>query len=446
MSSFLVEACGLSKTYNLWLEPADRLTCGLLQAAAATPWLPGSWRGGLAAAATRRGREFLALQDVSFTLMRGESLGVIGRNGSGKSTLLQILASTLQPTAGRFSVQGRVAALLELGSGFNPEFSGRENVVLQAALHGVGRREATARFAEIEEFAGIGAFIDQPVKVFSSGMLVRLAFATQTVLAPDLFIVDEALSVGDVFFQARCARFFRERLTQGMSLILVSHDLPAVKAFCARTIVLHEGRVSFFGPSAEAVSHYHQLYRGNIVTEMAGAVEAPKANPADEITLPAGEVERNWDATHEVGSREAEIVHCRLLNARGEPAGIFGLGETVHVECHVRSRVPLDQAVACLEVSNRLHQVLYGVTSNHLGLLSPELTPGRLRRVVFSLSARMGPGDYLVDLAIGWGDRGDGAPVQLVHRVAAIASFQVHHAGPPRFFGPANLGATLRWN
>lgn len=446
MNSLLVEAKGLSKTYRLWPTPSDRLAAAVLARGGDLPFFPQNWRQAWHLAAERRGRAFHALQDVGFVLSRGESLGIIGRNGSGKSTLLQILAGTLRPTAGTVAVNGRVAALLELGAGFNPEFSGRENVLLQAALHGIGRREVEARFAEVEDFAGIGDFIEQPVKVYSSGMLVRLAFATQTMLEPDVFIVDEALSVGDVFFQARCARFFREKLARGMSLILVSHDLPSVRAFCRETIVLHEGRSVFFGPSEAAISHFHQLYRGQISDgSPPRGVLSPGA--AGGVGLPDGARERNWPATHEVGSREAGIVHCRLANARGEEVALFGRNDEVRLELLVRGRTRLENIVACLEIANRHHQVVYGATSLHLGHAPKTLEAERLYRFVFSFPARLGVGDYLVDAALGWGDRGDGAPAQLVHRVAAIAAFKVYHHGPcPAFLGHADLGATLTWD
>lgn len=439
----LVEARGVSKCYHLWPKPSDRLAAMLLEQAAALPLLPDAARRGLHAAAERRGTRFHALQDVGFELARGESLGIIGRNGSGKSTLLQILAGTLQPTAGEVRVGGRTAALLELGSGFNPEFTGRENVLLQTALFGFSRREGLARMAEVEAFAGIGEFIDQPAKVYSSGMLVRLAFATQTILAPELFIVDEALAVGDVFFQAKCARFFEDRLRAGMSLILVSHDLPSVKALCRRALVLHQGRVSFAGPSDQAVSHYHQIHRGGI--ESTDTRSAPEASAEDAaVTLPAGGRERNWEPGHEVGSREAEIVHCRVLNAAGAETPLFDLGDDVRVEFYVRSRARIDRLTLCLELANRHNQVIYGATSVHLGATFQAVEPGRLYRYAFCFKAGLGAGECLVDLALGWGDRGDGAPEQLIHRVARIASFAVRHPGlRPAFLGAAELGARL---
>ena len=250
----------VAKAYRLWQKPSDRLTMPLVARAAALPGVPSSWRTRAERMVARRAREFQALQPVTFKIGRGESLGIIGRNGAGKSTLLQIIAGTLAPTSGSVERHGRVAALLELGSGFNFEFTGRENVLLNAALQGVPRAEAEAALAAVEAFAAIGDFIDQPVKTYSSGMMVRLAFAAQTIVDPELFIVDEALAVGDVFFQAQCARFFKERLAAGMSLLLVSHDLPSVKALCRHAIVLHEGRAVFHGPSAEAVSVFHALH------------------------------------------------------------------------------------------------------------------------------------------------------------------------------------------
>ena len=236
----------VSKQYTLWKEPIDRLRAPLLRGAAGLPFLPASFTTWLEERADRMARQFRALSEVSFELDRGESLGIIGRNGAGKSTLLQIMAGTLRPTSGTVRMRGRVSALLELGSGFNAEFTGRENVYLQAALAGASREEVEERFEEVLAFAEIGDFVDQPVKVYSTGMLLRLAFAAQTILEPDLFIVDEALAVGDVFFVSKCTRFFEERLAAGMSLILVSHDIAAVKALCQRALVLEEASRGFW--------------------------------------------------------------------------------------------------------------------------------------------------------------------------------------------------------
>jgi len=435
----------VAKAYRLWRTPSDRLTMPLLARAAALPGVPGAWRGAADRMVGRRAREFQALHPVSFTIGRGESLGIIGRNGAGKSTLLQIIAGTLAPTSGHVERQGRVAALLELGSGFNFEFTGRENVLLNAALQGVPRAEAEAALAAVEAFAAIGDFIDQPVKTYSSGMMVRLAFAAQTIVDPELFIVDEALAVGDVFFQAQCARFFKERLAAGMSLLLVSHDLPSIKTLCRNAIVLHEGRPVFHGPSAEAVSVFHALHSSPEHPRPA-APAAPQA-PAASSTLPAAE-RRQWRAgTSESGSRQAEVVGLKLLDESGRPATVFGVGERVICDCWIEAREPLAELQFSFEISTRHNFVAFGVSSTHLEIPTSTITPGECLRVRFEWSAHLGVGEYLVDIGVGLGDRGDGAPRALLHRLGHVASFTVHH-GPfkPRFFGVSDLEPSIQVN
>ena len=246
--------------------------------------------------------EFAALHEVSFEVKRGESLGIIGRNGAGKSTLLQILAGTLQPTTGRVYAKGPVAALLELGSAFNGEFTGRENVYLQAALAGFAKREVDERFDEVAAFANIGEFVEQPVKVYSTGMMLRLAFATQTILEPDIFIVDEALAVGDVFFISKCTRFFERRLEEGMSLILVSHDILAIKALCQSALVLDEGKQVFLGDCNRAESIFHEIYEDAQKRKMEGISTSRSERPPAElrelggVSLPPNALLRKWPA------------------------------------------------------------------------------------------------------------------------------------------------------
>jgi ABC-type polysaccharide/polyol phosphate transport system ATPase subunit len=187
-------------------------------------------------------KEFWALRDVSFEVKRGECIGIIGRNGSGKSTLLQIIAGTLAPTVGKIEVNGRVSALLELGSGFNPEFTGRENVYMNGAILGLSKAQMDKKFDEIAAFADIGEFIEQPVKIYSSGMMVRLAFAVHTQIRPEIFLVDEALAVGDMFFQSKCYAFIRKLVSQGTSVVFVSHSQSTVESICQRGILLEFGR------------------------------------------------------------------------------------------------------------------------------------------------------------------------------------------------------------
>lgn len=240
-SEIALKVEGLSKCYQLYDRPRDRLAQFVM---------PRLRRlAGLSPAAYYR--EFWALRDVSFEVPKGQALGIIGRNGSGKSTLLQMIAGTLAPTAGSVRVHGRVAALLELGSGFNPEFSGRENVYLNAAVLGLSREETEARIEEILEFAGIGDFVDQPVKLYSSGMIVRLAFAVSVCVDPDVLIVDEALAVGDAGFQFKCLERLKRLTENGTTLLFVSHDIGMVKSFCGEAVYLEQGVVKASGPSED---------------------------------------------------------------------------------------------------------------------------------------------------------------------------------------------------
>ena len=255
-SNIAISIKNVSKAYTIWKDPVARLKHPLLN-------LVGEMFPPLRQKIDKKLEglcsEFYALRDVSFEVKKGESVGIIGRNGSGKSTLLQIIAGTLQPSEGSVTVNGRVAALLELGSGFNPEFTGRENVYLNASILGLTRKETEERFAKIEAFADIGNFIDQPVKTYSSGMSVRLAFAVIAHVDADILIIDEALSVGDAFFGQKCMRFIRE-FTKIGTIIFVSHDTSAVKSICTKAVWLDKGVLLSEGSPKEISELYLEAY------------------------------------------------------------------------------------------------------------------------------------------------------------------------------------------
>lgn len=438
MSEPFLNAIAVSKVYTLWRRPSDRLQAPVLRGlAAGVGWLP-PLRDWAARRAESLARPFPALQPVSLSIRRGESLGIIGRNGSGKSTLLQILAGTLTPTTGRVERNGRLAALLELGSGFNPEFTGRENVYLQAAIYGIPTSEMEAHFAEVTAFAEIGEFIEQPVKTYSSGMMVRLAFAVQVILRPDVLIVDEALAVGDVFFQAKCAAYFRERLAQGMSLIFVSHDLVSVKALCRQAIVLHHGVVRFHGDSKEAASVYHGIH----------SAEARKALPTTAAAVkPVSPRVRNWASTDEIGTREAELVSCELADDKDQPRAQFAEGEPIRVRLQVQARVAVPVLHAAFQIVDRHNRALYGLSTLHRSLEGLRLDAGSPATLVIELPGQLGAGEYLLDVALGWGDRGDGAFTHHCHRVGSIATFSIGRVSPSaQFLGPVDLQARLDWD
>lgn len=239
----------LSKCYQIYTQPGDRLKQSLY------PRL----QRVVGKQPVQYYREFWALHDISFEIQRGEAVGILGRNGAGKSTLLQIIAGTVMPTSGSVKTDGRITALLELGSGFNPEFTGRENVFLNAQILGLTPEDTKNRFDDIASFADIGDFIDQPVKTYSSGMMMRLAFAVQTAVDPKVLIVDEALSVGDMFFQAKCMARISRLVESGVALLFVSHDISAVRQLCQRAVLLDRGVVRSIGTAATVSDQYVKL-------------------------------------------------------------------------------------------------------------------------------------------------------------------------------------------
>src|SRR6266853_6689681 len=274
----------VSKQYRMYDHPGDRLKEMLTR---------GLWK---------RHREFWALQEISFEIEAGTTTGIIGPNGSGKSTLLQIMTGTLEPTHGSVWHEGRVAALLELGAGFNSEFTGIENIFMNATLMGFSRRETEALLPEIERFADIGPFLYQPVKTYSSGMYVRLAFAIAANVEPDIMVIDEALAVGDAVFQHRCLRRIKDLQESGATVLFVSHDLGAVRALCSRAILLNDGRIAADGRPADVLNHYQKIIMAReraFLADSAAAAGEP-ATPDDESSEPLSYTYRHGDGSAEI--------------------------------------------------------------------------------------------------------------------------------------------------
>jgi lipopolysaccharide transport system ATP-binding protein len=290
----------LSKCYHIYDAPHDRLKQAIY------PRL----RRLLGKEPKNYAREFWALRDVSFEVKKGETIGVIGRNGSGKSTLLKMICGILNPTSGSIHTNGRIAALLELGSGFNPEFTGRENVYMNAAVLGLSKKETDARFDQIAAFADIGDFIEQPVKTYSSGMYVRLAFAIQANVEPELLIVDEALAVGDTYFVHRCMDRMYQLQESGTSILLVTHDGTAVKRFCSRACWLNGGEIQMEGEASSVVDAYHAHLFELPVVEVNNVAKATSAEP----NIPADQLAQT----------ETYIpnIDRRLGNQRAKVAGV----------------------------------------------------------------------------------------------------------------------------
>jgi len=319
-SQVAIRAENISKSYTIWSSPAARLHGPVLGQLGQIPFMPRRVRDFCQRVSRESFKDFYALQDISFEVNRGDSIGIVGRNGAGKSTLLQIIVGTLQPTTGSVEVHGRVAALLELGSGFNPEFTGRENVYLNATILGLSRAEIDAKFDDIAAFADIGEFIEQPVKTYSSGMLVRLAFAVQVQIQPDILVVDEALAVGDTLFQKRCFQQMEKLIANGTTLIFVSHDQEAVRTLTSRAILLKDGRMKVFGGSAEVILEYRRLlheeekaYFQHItdrLKEKSVAPAAPAGNGAHSSRLSFGDL-------------DGEVVEVKVLGANNQETSLL---------------------------------------------------------------------------------------------------------------------------
>lgn len=335
-SELAIKVENLSKCYQIYDQPHDRLKQSIyprLQRLARKP--PKQYF-----------REFWALQNVSFEIKKGETVGVIGRNGSGKSTLLQMICGTVMPTSGFVRVNGRVAALLELGAGFNPEFTGRENVLMNAIILGMSRLEAEERFEEIVRFSELGDFIEQPVKTYSSGMYVRLAFSIAVNVSPMVLIVDEALSVGDARFQAKCMRRVKEIQQLGATILFVSHDVAAVRTLCQRAIWLDQGRVRMMGDVFPISGHYMEyMFKDDVATFQ--AMESPTMKVAlSEATSTSrdggapqpAEIDKR-PVTH-WGSHTGVINSAGIFNTAGNRAEVIHWSEEVTVR--IILNVPAD--------------------------------------------------------------------------------------------------------
>jgi lipopolysaccharide transport system ATP-binding protein len=341
-----IEVHDLRKRYEIYPTPRDRLKQMLLPRLHRASQRIG---GGRRSPAPQYFREFWALDGVSFQVRRGETFGIIGRNGSGKSTLLQILAGVLAPTSGHAVAAGRVAALLELGSGFDPEMTGRENVFLNGRILGLSQADIEARYDRIVAFADIGEFIDEPVKTYSSGMFLRLAFAVQAHIDATIVIIDEALAVGDVFFRQKCYLRLEQLKSQGAAILLVSHSMPDIEQHCDRALLLDHGLPIFVGPSSEAAKHYylmHQAERVGLLQEAdTRVVEDSIARVASSFTRPPAAAFLDLSDKRQIGISGVRCSAVALTNEIGEACFSFqqGMRAVFFVEYDVEghSGVPL---------------------------------------------------------------------------------------------------------
>lgn len=374
-SDVVIRARQLGKVYRLFDRPQDRLYAALFPRSV-------------------RGRDFWALRDLDLEVRRGETVGIVGRNGSGKSTLLQLVCGTTQPSVGELEVHGRVAALLELGAGFNPEFTGRENVQLAAAVLGLTEKQIAERLPAIEAFAEIGSFIDQPVRQYSSGMYARLAFAVCAHVDADIMVIDEILAVGDAGFQQRCMRFLHGFRKHG-TLLFVSHDETAVLSLCDHAIWLHEGRTWAAGASKDVCAHYRAMVSGadHFADRFQAVAATSPAPPASQLKAFDFDLDPTWQR-----GREQIIEEVTLSHPDGSPAGAVDADSEVTLRIQVCAWRALEAPVVAFVLRNRLGQVIMRDNTAGTAQVPDWIEPGRRFDVTFRFRLPFLPiGDYSIE-------------------------------------------------
>jgi lipopolysaccharide transport system ATP-binding protein len=391
----------VSKLYRLYQRPADRIREIL-------PFCSKSLH-----------TEFWALRDISFSLERGEVLGLVGPNGCGKSTLLQIVCGILPATNGRVVTQGRIAALLELGAGFNPEFTGRENVFLNGEIMGLSRGEIERAFPSIADFADIGEFIHRPVKEYSSGMYVRLAFSTAIHVDPDILIVDEALAVGDAVFANRCVRKFEELRQRKVTVLFVSHDLGLVKRLSSRAILLLGGRIEAQGEPKDVINRYIGL-----------VLEKQKRDTAMGGT-------RELQSSFRHGDGSSEILEVQLLNSRGEPTLALAAGEPATVRVRSLFRRAKSGPMVGILIRTRIGMDVYGTNTGLEQVDLGEFAAGEELEVEFHFDCWLTPQEYTLTVAT---QNADGSSHDWVDDAIAFEVIDARSSA-----GVANLRAEVTW-
>jgi lipopolysaccharide transport system ATP-binding protein len=404
---FVIDVRNLSKRYEIYKTPRDRLKQLVLPRLHHTINHAGvAMRVAKPRPSPEYFREFWALRDISFNVRRGETLGIIGRNGSGKSTLLQILAGTLTPTAGELEVNGRVAALLELGSGFNPEFSGRENVYLNGRILGLSQREIEERYDQIVEFADIGEFIEQPVMTYSSGMFVRLAFAVQAHIDASIIIIDEALAVGDVFFRKKCYARLEQLRDSGAAILLVSHSMPDIEQYCERAVLLDHGECRFIGSSSEAAKRYYLLHQTNIhapgepdvITE--STESPPVAHDGDESPhRPPSAAYIDITGKTQVSDGTAKCVGVAICNEAGEPCNSFHQGDLAVFHYEFELSKPIQVPICGMVISSDRGVLVHGKNNWQFEHAAPSGVPAGSRIICrHEIRLDIGLGEYAFEV------------------------------------------------
>lgn len=387
----IIELDNISKIYKFYNTPKDRL------------------REILNITRKKYHDNFYALQDISFNVKMGESIGIIGVNGSGKSTLLKIICGVLKPTTGNIIVNGRISAILELGAGFNPEFTGRENVLMNGALMGLSRERVYERFPAIESFAEIGDFIDQPVKTYSTGMFVRLAFAAAINVEPDILIIDEALAVGDMYFQHKCINTLNRMRENGKTILFVSHDVESIKGLCQKAVWLDMGYIKEFGKAKKIAELYSKFNRDrlfvsqiesereNILNKQISKPEQDSTNykfstiDSIKVTSFQDRIKKNRSGTGEI-----QFIYIEMTDNRGEAKDTFEYNETIRLNMYLRAKVDVQHYFVAYHIRDWLGIEIAGSDSAVEYFELPPLKTGKILGLRFEFNLPLMIGSYSI--------------------------------------------------
>lgn len=401
----------LTKRYKLYDRPSDRLKESL----------------GL----TRKKcyREHYALRDVNFTVRKGETIGIIGTNGAGKSTILKVITGVLTPTEGTVTVDGRISALLELGAGFNMEYTGIENIYLNGTMIGFSEEEIDAKLQDILDFADIGDFVYQPVKMYSSGMFVRLAFAVAINIDPEILIVDEALSVGDVFFQAKCYRKFEEFKKEGKTILFVSHDLGSISKYCDRVVLLDHGRKLDEGSPKAMVDLYKRVLVHQGPDAEGEGKEAEANIRAAELSAPEKEGKARWLSPHEMnpgvleyGDKRGEMVGFQVLDDQGLPTTTIEKGTEFTMKVRVQFHQEISDPIFAFTIKDMRGTEITGTNTMFERIAVPPRKPGETDVVTFTQRADLQGGEYLISFGLtGYRD----GEFTVYHRLYDVCSLNI---------------------
>lgn len=427
-SEIAIKVEGLSKCYQIYERPQDRLKQFIFPRLQRLVGLPSK----------QYYKEFWALRDVSFEIKKGETVGIIGRNGSGKSTLLQMICGTLNPTTGSITTQGRIAALLELGSGFNPEFTGRENIYMNAAVLGMSVNETNARYDKIVEFADIGNFIEQPVKTYSSGMMVRLAFSVAIHVEPDVLIIDEALSVGDAYFQAKCAKMIQGIIAAGSTVLFVSHDTASVKSLCSRALLLNSGSSQYLGDVNTAVEKYYSALIESQRIARAPEETAKKVSEAASDFTDGAEYFQSMASFQRIQNGVAEFINVALLNEHGQIIDAVDFGQKVVL----RQIIQIHKSVPTLGLAYHIRDkngqdIIYSDTGieDNKHLTDPQA--GSVHIVEWAFTAYLREGAYVISSMLSEPINLDIGEVAVADFVPISTKFVLSSAGHPQIYAAA---------